>query len=119
MAKKLLKYKQLISGIFLFSYAFLILLGVFHFHHVDIQDNSFRIAKEKNTESDPFDKLIDLTHECTVQQFASTVSNYTHITPLSLIKNIGEQDFVSKEYKKYLSILFDENNPLRAPPSQF
>jgi hypothetical protein len=116
MAKKLKKYKHSISCIFLFSYTFLVLLSVFHYHHVDIQDNSFKISNEKNTETNPFDKLIDLTHACTVQQFASTVSNYNHAAPLNLIRNIGEQDFILKEYKKYLPIVTDGNNPLRAPP---
>lgn len=116
MTKKIIKYKRFISSTFLFSYIFLIALSVFHYHHVNIQNDSYKIVNEKSSEANPFDKLVDLTHECTIQQFASTVSNYNHVVPLASIRNIGEQCFTLSEYKKNLFSSTDENNPLRAPP---
>ena len=112
------KYRKKYAALMLFSYLFLVTLSILHYHHVDIQEgNYYFISNTQNGGSGPFDKLIDGTHECTIQQFASTVLDYDYIfTPLQ-INNAGEEEF------KVNKIIFHQVKPyyqskrLRAPPS--
>ncbi len=111
------KYRRKLAAIFLIAYIFFIGLTVIHYHHIDLQNGNFKIVNNDGDESNPFDKIIDLTHECTVQQFANTVINYNFFPAISLINNTSFQDFSNDEILIFPSNLHYNSNPLRAPPS--
>ena len=66
--------------------------------------------------NDPFDKLVDITHECTIQHFTNTIINYNFITVFEVIKESGEQSIAFKEVLRLPQAPLDNSNPLRAPP---
>ena len=77
----------------LFSYLFLVSLTIFHYHHVDMNEGNYAFANYSDTGESPFDKIIDLTHECMIQQFAGTVINLTHLDGLNLLRLNNSEKF--------------------------
>ena len=111
------KYTNRYAYLFLAAYLFLVSLTVLHYHHIDIQLNLIKIENNSGTGTGgPFDKLVDATHECMIQQFTSTVLNYSFNAVLVSDLNVKPQIFVSKEILKISSGILYNNNPLRAPP---
>jgi hypothetical protein len=73
-------------------------------------------AGSNDTCNDPFDKLVDITHECAIQQFTSTVINYNFVTVFNVTKETSVQNIFIKEIVKLSRAPFQSNNPFRAPP---
>ena len=116
MFNKIYKYRNQYASLILASYLVLVGLTIFHFHHVDIENGYYKIVNEGSGETNPFDKIIDLTHECTVQQFANTVINYNFIGIFNLINNNVEQNFSFDKTSYIQTPLLYNSNPHRAPP---
>ncbi len=110
------KYRKNYSYIILASYLFLIALTVFHYHHVDIQNGNSKIENNNGSQNDPFDKIIDLTHECTIQQFANTVINYDFTGVFNLINIKTAQSFSFDKILRLTARPIYNSNPHRAPP---
>lgn len=111
------KYRKVYAAVMLLSYLLLVSLSIFHYHHVDILDGSYALESScPETGTSPFDKLVDLTHECTIQQFAHTVLDYNHIKVFNIVQNTGEQELNIKEINQHPLDTNYYNNPRRAPP---
>jgi hypothetical protein len=118
MSKYFIKYNKQYSYLFLASYLLLVSLTIFHYHHVNIQSGFYNY--ESRTESDnpgPFDKQIDFTHECTVQQFTSTVLNYSFNGIFISERDVKPQVYIPIVIEILPTNLHYNSNPLRAPPS--
>ncbi len=112
------KYRKHYAAVMLLSYLLLVSLSIFHYHHVDLQEGNFKIESGcTDTGSNPFDKEIDLTHECTIQLFTHSVLDYNFKTEFNIVQNRGEQEFSFNEIIQHPSNIHYYNNPLRAPPS--
>ncbi len=112
------KYQKHYSYLFLAAYLFLLSLTVFHYHHIDITSNNFKIETDTGLNSGgPFDKLVDINHECMIQQFTRTVLNYSFNANLAVQKYIEPQVFAPKEIKTFPNHNHFNCNPLRAPPA--
>lgn len=111
------KYRKRYASIALFSYMFLVALTIFHYHHVDLQEGHYSIESGQETEAGPFDKIIDLTHECTIHQFANTVINFNLVADLNLLKVTSEHESSLIEIVKQPTNPHYNSNPHRAPPS--
>ncbi len=113
------KYKNSAALIFLSAYVFFISLTVFHYHHVGIQlDNSRQIENTAGRQSSPFDKLIDLTHDdCSVQQFASSILNFSFTGTFESFVNNSHESITSFPAPHEKNQDVELQNPLRAPPS--
>ena len=111
------KYRRKFASVVLVSYLFLVSLTIFHYHHVNIQNGNYRLENNCGaTGSNPLDKRDDLTHECTIQQFANTILNYSFTTVFNIIENTGKQDFSLNEILPPTSLPHYNSNPHRAPP---
>ncbi len=112
------KYRKLFAALMLLSYIMLVSLSIFHYHHVDLQEGSLKIENGcAESAPNPFDRLIDFTHECTIQQFAHTVLDFNYIAIFNSVQNSGEQEFITKDIIQYPSYSHFNSNPFRAPPS--
>ncbi len=111
------KYRKEFAAVMLLSYLFLISLSICHYHHVDIIEGNYSLENGcAGTDSNPFDKLIDSTHECMIQQFAHTVLDYNHIKVFNFVQNTGEQEFSIKEINQHPLDSHYDSNPHRGPP---
>lgn len=111
------KYRKQYAVTMLFAYLFLVSLTVLHYHHIDIQEGNFKIETGcADTTTNPFDKEVDLTHECTVQVVAHSVWDFNFNTTFNFVIVIGEQQFTINEIVQSPSNPHFKNNPLRAPP---
>lgn len=111
------KYRRRYTAVILASYLVLVSISILHYHNIDIQAGNYAITSGgSRTASDPFDKMDDITHECTLQHFANTIINYNFITIFDIIKETAEVNFAFKEILKLPGAPLDYNNPLRAPP---
>ena len=111
------KYRKEFAAIMLLSYLFLVSLSIFHYHHVDIVEGNYTIESSgPETGSNPFDKLIDSTHECTIQLFAHSVLDYNHIKVFNFVQNTGEQELSIREENQHLLDSNYDSNPHRGPP---
>ena len=119
MKFKLHKYRSIFSSVLLFSYLFLVTITIFHHHNVDIQFGNLSFSTSSSTNyNGPFDKLIDLTHNCSVQQFAGTILNYTHLPNITSNQNLVSKSGISFKSQKLPQTKNYSNNPLRAPPNK-
>ncbi len=111
------KYRNKFAALMLLSYLFLVGLSIFHYHHIDIQTGHFEFADGNcNSTANPFDKLVDLTHTCVVQQFASTVLNYSFISIFDSIKINFIENISFSLKQNYPFAPHYNNNRHRAPP---
>jgi len=111
------KYRKVYAIGALAAYLLLVSISILHYHHINIQLGKYEISSEcQGNFSDPFDKLVDLTHECTIQHFTNTIINYNFITVFDVIKESGEQNITIKEVLRLPQAPLDNSNPLRAPP---
>ena len=111
------KYRRKFAALLLFSYLFLLTLTVLHYHHVNMDKGDVQIQLGGGGGSSPFAKIIDLTHECTVQQFANTVLNYSFTGVFNIIENKGGQEFLFDDEVSIPLKSFSHSNGLRAPPA--
>ena len=116
MKLKFIKYRKPTANIFLAAYLFFIGLTIFHYHHIDIQNDVYKIVNDNGTEQNLFDKLVDLTHECTIQQIANSIIDLNFAAHFNSFKDNSEQEFVNNEVIESTSITQFNNNPHRAPP---
>lgn len=111
------KYRKKITYSVLFPYLFLVSLTIFHYHHVDIQNGNYKFENDvSRTNSNPLDSRDDLTHECMVQQFASTVIDYNFTHVFKFVQKYYKQDYsffniISLQPKPHYN-----SNQHRAPP---
>ena len=112
----IIKYRRKYAYAALFSYLFLVSLTIFHYHHVDMVEGNYSVESSSGTEQSPFDKLIDVTHECTVQQFAGTVINLNYSEELNIINVVNEEKFLFNEKEIHYYAPRYNGNPHRAPP---
>lgn len=110
-------YRKRFAAVMLVSYLLLVSLSIFHYHHVSIQEGSYKLVNDGGSNSDPFDKLVDLTHECTIQQFASTVLNFNFSSVFNIVKNIRVENISLNIIDNFHSETHFNGNPHRAPPS--
>jgi len=111
------KYRKEFAALTLLSYLFLVALSIFHYHHVDILEGNYALESSfPDTGSNPFDKLIDSTHECTIQQFASTVINYSFTNVFDIVITDRGQSFNKNKPLLLESEPHYNSNPHRAPP---
>ncbi len=111
------KYRKQYAVIMLLAWLFLVALSIFHYHHIDIQEGNFRIETgSASTSSNPFDKEVDLTHECIIQVFAHSVLDYNFKTTFDFLGISSGQEFNYKEIVRSPSNPHYNGNPLRAPP---
>ncbi len=111
------KYRRKYAALLLFSYLFLLSLTVLHYHHVNLDKGDVRVELDGGGGTSPFAKIIDLTHECTVQQFANTVLNYSFTGVFNVIENRGGQEFLFDEPTRIPIKSYFNSNALRAPPA--
>ncbi len=111
------KYRKRYTSALLLPYLFLIALSIFHYHHVNIDSGNYKIERHTgNGTANPSDSRDDLTHECVIMQFASTVLNYSFSFNVSCVKNTAAEDF---HLTKVITFKYDSHynsNPHRAPP---
>ncbi len=117
MKTRISKYQKYISAIFLASYILFIGITIIHYHHIDIQNGNFRFIDNDEFQVNLFDKLVDITHECTIQQFANTILDFNFKADLNLIKDNSKFDFINSEVIELPNYSIHNSNPLRAPPS--
>jgi hypothetical protein len=117
MINKIDKYRSRYAWVILASYLVLVGLTIFHYHHVNIENGCYKIVNDGGSETNPFDRIIDLTHECTVQQFANTVIIYNFSGIFNLINNKVEQNFSFDKTLYFQTPLLYNSNPHRAPPN--
>ena len=111
------KYRKRYATVILASYLLLVSISILHYHHINIQMGNYDINTGSNdTCNDPFDKLVDSTHECATQQFTNTVINYNFVTVFNVTKETSVQLIFFKEVIRLPRVPFHNNNPLRAPP---
>jgi len=112
------KYRQRYAVTLLLPYLFLVGLSIFHYHNIDIQNGNYKLINHTNEgRTNPLDSREDLTHDCTIMQFANTVLNYNFTSVLGFIKNTGVEN-ISVNVKVYFNYeLHFNSNPHRAPPS--
>lgn len=111
------KYRKLYAITALTAYLLLVSISVLHYHHINIQMGKYEVGSENQGNfNDPFDKLVDITHECTIQHFTDTVINYNFISVFDILKETDGQNISFKEILRLPQTPFDNNNPLRAPP---
>lgn len=111
------KYRKIIAFSVLITYLFLVSLTIFHYHHVDIQNGNYKLENDVNrTNSNPLDSRDDLTHECMVQQFASTVIDYNFTHVFNFIQQNGKQDYSFFSIVNFQPKPYYNSNQLRAPP---
>jgi len=111
------KYRNKFAALMLLSYLFLVGLSVFHYHHVDIRNGNFELSSDNNSGSSPFDKLVDLTHSCVIQQFANSVLNFSFTSVFNCVKLNGVENISFSLKQNYTYDPHFNSNPLRAPPS--
>jgi hypothetical protein len=117
MILKFTKYRKSFTAVILASYLLLVSISILHYHHINIQAGNYAIANNSNSNSfDAFDKLDDITHECTIQHFTETIINYNFLSVLNVIKETSVQNISFKEIIRLTQSPVDYNNPLRAPP---
>jgi hypothetical protein len=117
MIFRLNKYRKKLTTVILASYLLLVSVSILHYHHIDLQLGNYNFARSSNdTCNDPFDKLVDNSHECAVQQFTSTVINYNFITVFNVTKETSVQSLFVEEISKLPSAPIFISNPFRAPP---
>ena len=119
------KYRKKLTAVILTSYLLLVSVSILHYHHIDMQMGNYNFTRSSNdTCNDPFDKLVDITHECAVQQFTSTVINYNFITVFNVTKETSVQNlFVEKITKlparRFLAAIHSELLPYSPNPKIF
>ena len=70
-----------------------------------------------NSASGPFDRLIDLNHECLITQFSSTVLNINYAPNLFARRNDNKVYFILNRHNRLPYHILAKHNLLRAPPS--
>jgi len=111
------KYRKRFTTLILASYLLLVTISILHYHHINIQAGNYQLSRNSDSNSfDAFDKLDDVTHECTIQHFTETIINYNFLTVLDVIKETSVQNISFKEIIQLTQSPVDYNNPLRAPP---
>ena len=111
------KYRRRYAASILASYLLLVSISILHYHHINIQAGYYDVtSSSRETSADLFDRLDDITHECTIQHFTETIINYNFITVFNVIKETGEQNISFKEIIRLPQFPLDSNNHLRAPP---
>ncbi len=112
------KYRKNFAAIILTAYSILVLVSVFHFHHIDIQSGQYKLKSENAESTNPFDKFIDASHECTIQHFTDIVFANSFTSSTYFISNIPDvKIFISNKLVKFSSVPFLKSYPLRAPPA--
>ena len=118
MRNYIYKYSRYHGYLFLSAYLFLISLTVFHYHNVDILEGNYRIESDSgNSAATPFDRLIDLNHECLVTQFSSTVLNINYAPMLFSRKYVNKVYFLLDRHNRLPFHVLFKHSLLRAPPS--
>ncbi len=111
------KYRKKITYFVLIPYLFLVSLTIFHYHHVDIQNGDYKFENEfSGRNSNPLDSRDDLTHECMVQQFASTIINYSFTGVFNFVQEYGTQDYSFFKITSLQTKPLYNSNQHRAPP---
>jgi hypothetical protein len=111
------KYRKRCAIAVLAAYLLLVSISILHYHHINIQTGNFEInSTSQNTCNDVFDKIIDITHECTIQHFTETIINYNFAAIFNVIIENGEQNIFINEIPRIPQAPIFNNNPLRAPP---
>jgi len=111
------KYRKRYAVAILAAYLLLVSISILHYHQVDIQTGNYEINSDsKSACNDPFDKLVDITHECAIQHFTDTVINYNFITIFNITKETGEQNISLKEILPLPQAPLYNDNRFRAPP---
>ncbi len=117
MQKIYQKYQRAFGISLLIPYLFLVAVTIFHYHHVDIRAGNYGISNSTAQGNDsPFDKLIDLSHNCSVQQFSGTVLNFTYVVSYNTEKNKFVQSVSIIQNEKLILQTDSKDNSLRAPP---
>ena len=112
------KYRENFASVILLAYTILVLISVFHYHHIDIQDGQYKLNTENAETTNPFDKFVDSSHECTIQHFTNIVFASSFISSGYFISNIPDvKIFISNELVKFSLIPFSTSYPFRAPPA--
>ena len=118
MFKLLYKYRNKYTAALLLPYLFLVGLSILHYHNVDIQIGNYKLVNQTNDgTTNPLDPREDLTHECTIMQFATTVLNFNFSSVLSFIKNSGVENISFTTETNYTYVTHFNSNPHRAPPA--
>ncbi len=118
MFKFLEKYRRLYTAALLAPYLFLVGLSILHYHNIDIQNGNYKLVNQVNEGSaNPLDPREDLTHNCTIMQFAGTLLVYNFSSVLGFIKNSGEEYLPSIAKITFIFVPHYNSNPHRAPPS--
>lgn len=111
------KYRKRYATAILASYLLLVAISIFHYHHINIQTGNYEITSDSQGNFfDAFDKIVDITHECTVQHFTETIINYNFITVFDVIKETCVQNISVIEIIRLPQAPHFNDNPLRAPP---
>jgi len=110
------KYRNKLSGLFLFTYLSFLVVGIFHHHHYNL-DNSQSFNTDSHQIPLPSFDLTDDYYPCLLNSFSGTILNY-HFPSLGIIKPLAqfcERLFVEK--KDFKSNLHFNYLTLRAPPA--
>ena len=116
MRNNIYKYSRYYSYLFLSAYLLLIAITVFHYHNVDLVEGNYQLECTGNSSSGPFDRLIDLNHECLITQFSSTVININYAPKLFSRKYDNEVYFILDRHNRLPYHFLYKHSLLRAPP---
>ncbi len=116
MKNRISKYRKYMTATFLASYVFFIGLTIVHYHHINIQNGNYKLLANNSSSKNLFDGLVDVTHECTVQQIANTILDFNFTADFNIIKEKSDFDILNNEIVKLPSNILDSSNPHRAPP---
>ncbi len=118
MLKQINKHKRPAAIALLSVYLSFIALTIIHYHHIDLQEgNGYGLTQNTEPNSpDPFNKQIDLTHDCTVQLFSASIINFSFIPLIKTEVNAGCQKLTLNDNNKLPARTNHSKISLRAPP---
>jgi hypothetical protein len=116
--KKIDRYKEYFSELILAAYLFFIILNIFHYHKINLF-TEFQLKSEKEFPGKNIDLYyLDLNVICKFQNTFSSIQTAADLNHF-IISSYDNIQSLSPDHRLFISFLnnFQENNPLRAPPS--
>ncbi len=120
MRNYIYKYSRYHGYLFLSAYLFLIALTVFHHHNINLMEGNYKLESNSgDSDTTPFNRLIDFHHECLITQFSSTVLNISYAPKLFARENDNKGYFIIDRHNRLPYHILAKHSLLRAPPSFF
>jgi len=80
-------------------------------------EGNYQLENSSGNRTTPFDRLIDINHECLITQFSSTVLNISYAPKLFARRNDNKVFFILDRHNRLPYHVLAKHSLLRAPPS--